>query len=243
MTLKLKLTALKGKGAGTVYRFPLPGAFVGSEKDNDLCIEEDGISKYHAGITFKDGKWLLKDLNSSNGTKVNGVEISKETELKPKDVLHFANSAFRFEIDESDLDLPDPLPEKNDEPCIKIRSPEEARKKKVTARNEETDGIDDFSDYDIDEEEGIKHRKRHSAARNKYCSDAAHAQVRVMRRMSNYAYEQKKKRLGRFILLITIIINILIFYYWYVYIYAPSHKGKKNVIKPILEKVHLRTEK
>ena len=221
MSVKLKLTALKGKDAGTVYRFPLPGAFIGRAKDNDLCINEDGVSHYHAEITFNDGKWILKDLNSSNGTKVNGIKISKETELKVKDILHFANSAFRFEIDDSDQLLPKPLSEKEDETCIKIRSPEESRQKRGIDEDEQ-DSIEDPHEYDKDEINKEKHTNR-APHRNRYSADAARAQARVMRRMGNYAYEQKKKRLGRFILVVTIIVNLLIFYYWYVHIYAPAH--------------------
>lgn len=43
------------------------------------------VSREHARITYKDGKWFIEDLNSTNGTYINGNRIpsNKKIELRP----------------------------------------------------------------------------------------------------------------------------------------------------------------
>ena len=49
---------------------------VGRTKASKLQIKDPAVSERHAEISFRDGAWCLKDLGSSNGTKVNDVEVS-----------------------------------------------------------------------------------------------------------------------------------------------------------------------
>ena len=222
MPVELKLTALKGKNAGTVYHLSPPKIFIGRDKNNDLQIDEDGVSQHHAQIFFKDSRWIAKDLKSSNGTKVNGVKITEEKELNSKDILHFANIAFRFETEVNDTPLTSKNSVDNDSECIKIRSPKEGRFNRTASfENSENTGSD---------------VSKSRSCELRYSEDAMRAQVRVMRRIADYEYEKKKKRFGKFILVITVIINLLIFYYWYVHIYAPTHKGRSNLIRKFLKR-------
>lgn len=43
------------------------------------------VSREHARITYKDGKWFIEDMNSTNGTYINGNRIppNKKVELRP----------------------------------------------------------------------------------------------------------------------------------------------------------------
>lgn len=47
-------------------------------KSNTFAIREDAISQRHLSIEFKDNKWAIKDLCSSNGTILNGVPLSPD---------------------------------------------------------------------------------------------------------------------------------------------------------------------
>lgn len=59
---------------------------IGRARDNDIVIENLAVSRNHARIRRIDGKYILTDLNSANGTFVNGVRITK-TELLHNDVI------------------------------------------------------------------------------------------------------------------------------------------------------------
>jgi len=50
---------------------------IGREPDNTIQIDAGSVSGYHAQITLVDKHYELKDLNSTNGTRVNGQTFSK----------------------------------------------------------------------------------------------------------------------------------------------------------------------
>jgi len=52
-------------------------ATIGRAPDCDVVIGERGVSRMHARITLEDGAWKLTDLDSVNGTSVNGERISE----------------------------------------------------------------------------------------------------------------------------------------------------------------------
>lgn len=61
---------------------------LGRTSDNDISFPADSnVSRFHAEIENRDGELVLIDLNSSNGTTVNGKKISGETYLNPGDVV------------------------------------------------------------------------------------------------------------------------------------------------------------
>ena len=72
--------------------------------DIDLGPLPEGsfISRKHAEIRNEDGRWLLKDLGSSNGTFVMGdsdfVRIEEETEIHDGQQVAFGNARFIFEV-------------------------------------------------------------------------------------------------------------------------------------------------
>ncbi|MBI5706095.1 MAG: FHA domain-containing protein [Armatimonadetes bacterium] len=59
--------------------------------------EEQTLSRKHAEVLCEAGRVIVTDLGSTNGTFVNGVKISSETELKPGDQVQFGAMKFRFE--------------------------------------------------------------------------------------------------------------------------------------------------
>ncbi len=61
---------------------------IGRTTDNQISFPDDSnISRYHAEIEVRNGEYVLIDLQSSNGTMVNGRPISRETYLRPGDVI------------------------------------------------------------------------------------------------------------------------------------------------------------
>ncbi len=59
---------------------------VGRSRGSDVVLSDPEVSRRHAQLRFRDGKWILEDLQSRNGTTVNGVRVGR-CELRPGDRL------------------------------------------------------------------------------------------------------------------------------------------------------------
>ncbi len=71
---------------------------VGRLPDNDLQIEDDSVSSHHAEITYDGSAHQLKDLGSTNGTFVNGKQVTEAT-LVASDQVRFGQIDCAFEGD------------------------------------------------------------------------------------------------------------------------------------------------
>lgn len=65
-----------------------------------LTLRSGAVSHVHAEITSRDGVLWIRDLNSKNGTYVNGDRIVTETALAEQDLIQFADMPFRVLKDE-----------------------------------------------------------------------------------------------------------------------------------------------
>lgn len=63
---------------------------IGRDDDVDLVIPERQVSRNHAIISFRGGNYLIQDLESKNGTYVNGVQIKEPTPLQDGDSIQIA---------------------------------------------------------------------------------------------------------------------------------------------------------
>jgi pSer/pThr/pTyr-binding forkhead associated (FHA) protein len=80
---------------------------VGRQEDLcDIFLREVSVSKIHCLIVRTDGLLFIRDLGSTNGTKVNGQRVTRGA-LLPGDVLAFAGEKFRVEMGPGEPDLPD----------------------------------------------------------------------------------------------------------------------------------------
>lgn len=67
---------------------------LGRASDNIIAFPSDSnVSRYHAEIEGRAGEYLLIDLGSSNGTSLNGEKVTRETPLKPGDVILLGGSS------------------------------------------------------------------------------------------------------------------------------------------------------
>jgi len=70
---------------------------IGRAENNDLIIKYDPeISSRHAVIRRKNRIFFIEDLNSTNGTYVNGIKINSTVELKNKDEIKMGQNTFIF---------------------------------------------------------------------------------------------------------------------------------------------------
>jgi pSer/pThr/pTyr-binding forkhead associated (FHA) protein len=67
---------------------------VGRKEECDLRLDHKGVSKLHCVIVKTDGLLVLRDLGSTNGTRVNGQRVRRAA-LLPNDRLAFGSLHFR----------------------------------------------------------------------------------------------------------------------------------------------------
>jgi pSer/pThr/pTyr-binding forkhead associated (FHA) protein len=78
---------------------------VGRKEDCDLRLDHKSVSKIHCVIVKTDGLLLLRDLGSTNGTRVNGQRIRRAA-LLPNDQLTIANYKFRVHLGAEHVAMP-----------------------------------------------------------------------------------------------------------------------------------------
>jgi pSer/pThr/pTyr-binding forkhead associated (FHA) protein len=70
---------------------------VGRREDCDLNLDHKSISKLHCVLVKTDGFLLLRDLGSTNGTRVNGLRVRRAA-LIPNDQLSIASLRFKVQL-------------------------------------------------------------------------------------------------------------------------------------------------
>jgi pSer/pThr/pTyr-binding forkhead associated (FHA) protein len=70
---------------------------VGRKEECDLRLDHKSVSKMHCILVKTDGLLLLRDLGSTNGTRVNGTRVRRAA-LLPNDQLTIANYKFRVHL-------------------------------------------------------------------------------------------------------------------------------------------------
>ncbi|MGH2804427.1 MAG: FHA domain-containing protein [Thermoleophilaceae bacterium] len=69
---------------------------LGRSRECDCVLAEPSVSRRHAELRRVGGRWLLRDLGSRNGTRVNGVRVLEETEVGPGDRVSFGDAGYRL---------------------------------------------------------------------------------------------------------------------------------------------------
>lgn len=62
---------------------------VGRASDNTIAIDDATVSAHHARLSYQAGQWILEDLGSRNGTRVNGVGVEGMLVVTYGDDLQF----------------------------------------------------------------------------------------------------------------------------------------------------------
>jgi predicted component of type VI protein secretion system len=90
---EVKLAISTGGSEPREVRLPSTRFTVGRSVDDDLVIDDPGLSRRHALIEIADAAVLITDCGSRNGTFVNGNKISGPTPLKDGDVISIGSIA------------------------------------------------------------------------------------------------------------------------------------------------------
>ena len=76
---------------------------IGRDPNNDVQINNPGVSARHARVFRENGQFILEDLDSRNGTYVNLDRISRKV-LKHGDTINFPNCKLKFVAEEDDAE-------------------------------------------------------------------------------------------------------------------------------------------
>jgi pSer/pThr/pTyr-binding forkhead associated (FHA) protein len=92
------LIAERGGGLEADRRFDLIGGLsIGRSKESDVQIEDRYASGLHARVFSRAGRFFVEDMNSTNGTLLNGATLKGEAELIDGDSVQIGDTVFRFE--------------------------------------------------------------------------------------------------------------------------------------------------
>lgn len=69
---------------------------VGRHHSCDVVLDDPTVSRMHARLIFRDGSWVLQDLDSTNGAVVNGTPVGR-CELRPGDQLLLGYARLRID--------------------------------------------------------------------------------------------------------------------------------------------------
>ncbi len=69
---------------------------MGRDENNAIVIDLDNVSRRHAMVSSRDGKYFVKDLGSTNGTYLNDSEIVEEQPLRTGDLVKVGGAIFKF---------------------------------------------------------------------------------------------------------------------------------------------------
>jgi len=91
---RLVLTA--GPRKGQELRLDRREVSIGRAENADLVIRDEFASTHHAKLVLMNGEWLIQDLNSTNGTFVNGKRVGTPLVVKANTPVQVGNSVFEL---------------------------------------------------------------------------------------------------------------------------------------------------
>jgi pSer/pThr/pTyr-binding forkhead associated (FHA) protein len=91
--------AAASPGEGTLLR-KTRVTTIGRQQGVHLLIDHESVSRRHAEISYVDGQYVLRDLGSANGTRVNGTRLEggNAYTLQPNDQVRFGKVTFVFQV-------------------------------------------------------------------------------------------------------------------------------------------------
>jgi hypothetical protein len=75
------------------------GATIGRSRDCEIVIDDANVSRRHAELRPRGGAWVLTDLGSTNGTRLDGRRIERPEPLEPGDRIEVGASVITFDVD------------------------------------------------------------------------------------------------------------------------------------------------
>jgi pSer/pThr/pTyr-binding forkhead associated (FHA) protein len=93
-----KLVVLNAGLSGRSHELTVDKTTIGRVDDNTFQIAEASVSSHHCEVLLRGSDVVIKDLNSTNGTFLNGEKVA-ETVLKPGQTLRLGQVELRLETE------------------------------------------------------------------------------------------------------------------------------------------------
>jgi len=102
-----KLDVIGGNDEGRAYELTAQQAMIGRGAQSDFVLADLAVSRQHVAVLFDNGRYILTDQGSGNGTKVNGVRITTHV-LSDGDIIELGKTKIRFVCPEAASALASP---------------------------------------------------------------------------------------------------------------------------------------
>ncbi len=99
--MRPRLLAISGPLKDATIPLALEEVTVGREGSNGIAVSDASVSRKHFQLDYQDGRFRVRDLNSRNGTLVNGIAVAEQW-LEHGDEIAAGDSAFVFLVAEED---------------------------------------------------------------------------------------------------------------------------------------------
>jgi pSer/pThr/pTyr-binding forkhead associated (FHA) protein len=101
-------TLIIRQGPQAGMSFPLTGnqVIIGREEGLDIALQDPESSRRHAQVSWQGDYFVLEDLGSTNGTFVNGLQITSPQVLNPGDSIGVGQTALVFQVAGAQMGAP-----------------------------------------------------------------------------------------------------------------------------------------
>lgn len=87
---------------------------IGRRDNCDIVLRFPNVSGQHCRLSLESGYWFVKDLDSRNGTKVNGLRVAGQKRLDPGNILSVAKHQYEIRYNPESLGASGPPPSDDD---------------------------------------------------------------------------------------------------------------------------------
>jgi len=106
-----RLVILSEGFTGKAYELTGEKSTIGRVDDNSFPIPEGSVSSHHCEVLLKGADVIIHDLNSTNGTFINGHQVTGQAPIKPGQILRLGQVEMRLEDASAQKAAPKKLPD------------------------------------------------------------------------------------------------------------------------------------
>lgn len=165
--MEVKLKVLTGKNSGKEISVPVKRFLIGRADDCHLRPKSDAISRNHCAILIGEDEVVIRDLNSRNGTLLNGERVKGDHVLVAGDVLKIGKIEFELAIKmKKKVPKPQPVKAKSEDGSMEFDVSEWLDEADAAARTEKASDPE-TRQYKLDETDRIALEESRAAAGGK----------------------------------------------------------------------------
>lgn len=92
------LVAMSADSGPRSYRLSTCPLRIGRGESNDIVVGEEHVSKEHASVFYEENEFWIEDLESTNGTYVNGKRIEHRAALRNEDLIKIGTMILKLKL-------------------------------------------------------------------------------------------------------------------------------------------------